>query len=103
VAGSSEEAARIAAQLMREGRIYEIMILAYLYHFPKGALLADLREVVGRGQMASQPRTLYYIAKLKEMGLIVEEQIKRFRLYKLTDKGREVAKIFAEMMGPIEE
>jgi predicted transcriptional regulator with HTH domain len=88
---------------MREGRIYEIMILAYLYHFPEGALLQDIREVVGRGQVASQPRTLYYIAKLKEMGLVVEGRLKRFRLYKLTDKGRAVAKVFAEMMGPIEE
>ncbi|MCC6049064.1 MAG: MarR family transcriptional regulator [Thermofilum sp.] len=97
-----EEAKRIAAQLMREGRIYEIALLAYLYHFPEGALLADLREVVGRGKITSYHRTLSYVMRLKEMGLVVEERIKRFRLYKLTDKGREVAKIFAEMMGPIE-
>jgi DNA-binding transcriptional ArsR family regulator len=100
---SEEETKRIAARLMREGRVHEIALLAYLYHFPQGALLADLREVVGRGKITSYHRTLSYIMHLKEMGLVVEERIKRYRLYKLTDKGREVAKIFAEMMGPLEQ
>jgi predicted MarR family transcription regulator len=95
---SEAEARAIAAQLLKEERFYEITLLTYLYHFPRGALLQDLREVVGRGKLASAHRTLSFIEELKKMTLIEEERIKRFRLYKLTDKGRAVAKIFVEMM-----
>jgi predicted transcriptional regulator with HTH domain len=98
-----EWARQVAAQLLREGRVHEIAILAYLYHYPRGALLQDLREVVGRGKVTSQQRTLAYIMRLRELGLVEEERIKRFRLFKLTERGREVARIFAEMMGPSEQ
>jgi predicted transcriptional regulator len=93
-----EEVKRIVERLITEGRAQEIVILIYLLRYPRGALLADIREVVGRGKMASHRHALAYILRLKELGLIEEERRRRNRLFYLTEKGMEVAKILSDLM-----
>lgn len=100
--GEREEVKRIIERLLAEGRAQEIVILVYLLRYPLGALLADLREVVGRGKLASHRRTLSYIMRLKEMGLIKEERLRRSRLFRLTEKGVEVARALSDLVGALE-
>jgi predicted transcriptional regulator with HTH domain len=100
--GEREEVKRIVERLIAEGRAQEVVILIYLLRYPRGALLADIREVVGRGRMASHRQTLVYIMRLKELGLIEEERRRRNRLFWLTEKGVEVAKMFANLMKGLE-
>jgi predicted transcriptional regulator with HTH domain len=100
--GEREEVKRIVERLIVEGRAQEVVILIYLLRYPRGALLADIREVVGRGRMASHRQTLVYIMRLKELGLIKEERRRRNRLFWLTEKGVEVAKMLANLMKGLE-
>ena len=100
--GEREEVKRIVERLIVEGRAQEVVILIYLLRYPRGALLADIRELVGRGRMASHRQTLVYIMRLKELGLIGEERRRRNRLFWLTEKGVEVAKMLANLMKGLE-
>jgi predicted transcriptional regulator with HTH domain len=100
--GEREEVKHIVERLIAEGRAQEVVILIYLLRYPRGALLADIREVVGRGRMASHRQTLVYIMRLKELGLIAEERRRRNRLFWLTEKGVKVAEMLANLMKGLE-
>jgi predicted transcriptional regulator with HTH domain len=100
--GEREEVKRIVERLIAEGRAQEAVILIYLLRYPRGALLADIREVVGKGKMASHRQTLVYIMRLKELGLIEEERRRRNRLFWLTEKGVKVAEMLANVLRGLE-
>ena len=100
--GEREEVKQIVERLITEGRAQEVVILIYLLRYPRGALLADIREVVGKGKVASHRQTLVYIMRLKELGLIEEERRRRNRLFYLTEKGVKVAEMLANLLKGVE-
>jgi DNA-binding transcriptional ArsR family regulator len=96
---SDENPQRIADKLAAEGMVRHIAALIFTLH--KGlALEIELRRAMAGGRYPIDSRlaraTLF---ELQEKGLVELVRIGKYKVYRLTEKGREVAEELARRVG----
>jgi DNA-binding PadR family transcriptional regulator len=98
---SEKSAAEIADELVREEKTRHIVVLLFLLHVDY-ALEADLRRAMtgGRypvGTQVARP----VLSELLDMKLVEVIKLGKYKVYRLTEKGREVAEELARRAGLI--
>ena len=86
------DAGRIAEELLREGKERHMTVLLYLLHV-RVALENDIRYALTGGRYAVASHVAASILReLESMGLVAMERVGRYKVYRLTALGSEVAK-----------
>jgi DNA-binding PadR family transcriptional regulator len=98
---SEKSAAEIADELVREEKTRHMVVLLFLLHVDY-ALEADLRRAMtgGRypvGTQVARP----VLSELLDMKLVEVIKLGKYKVYRLTEKGREVAEELARRAGLI--
>jgi predicted transcriptional regulator len=96
---SDENPQRIADKLAAEGKVRHIAALIFmLYRNP--ALENELRKAMAGGRYAVNSQVARIVlSELQEMKLIELMRFGRYKVYRLTEKGRKVAEELARRVG----
>jgi DNA-binding PadR family transcriptional regulator len=98
---SEKSAAEIADELVREEKVRHMVFLIFLLHV-NYALEIDLRRAATGGRYPIDARLARAtLSELQERGLVELIRIGKYKVYRLTEKGREVAEELARRAGLI--
>ena len=98
---SEKSAAEIADELVREEKVRHMVFLLFLLHV-NYALEIDLRRAATGGRYPIDARLARAtLSELQEKGLVELIRIGKYKVYRLTGKGREVAEELARRAGLI--
>ena len=89
----------VVEQLIREEKVKHIAVLIFMLHVDY-CLEADVREAMTGGRYLADTRTARAVlSELMEQGLIEMFRVGRYKVYRLTEKGRAVAEELARRAG----
>jgi DNA-binding PadR family transcriptional regulator len=98
---SEKSAAEIADELVREEKVRHMVFLIFLLHV-NYALEIELRRAATGGRYPIDARLARAtLSELQEKGLVELIRIGKYKVYRLTEKGREVAEELARRAGLI--
>jgi DNA-binding PadR family transcriptional regulator len=98
---SEKSAAEIADELVREEKVRHMVFLIFLLHV-NYALEIELRRAATGGRYPIDARLARAtLSELQEKGLVELIRISKYKVYRLTEKGREVAEELAKRAGLI--
>ncbi|MEM1509711.1 MAG: hypothetical protein QXY49_07365 [Thermofilaceae archaeon] len=97
----------ITRSLLEEGMYQHIAVLVLLYREKNKnkdeIMMSDLRYLLGSGKYLASNRYAESIVKdLKNLGLLNEKKVKKFRFLSLTRCGEEVSKLLNNLIEDVE-